>query len=98
MSKHYILNVNNVRVTVIRTIQGVFVEKTSIAKALGTKFDSCMDQLGIYHLSVLPFKTGLATGYELSFILSLLDVLVALSNDDAARRLHSDLCVIHSMG
>jgi hypothetical protein len=97
MSKHYILNVNNVRVTVIRTVQGVFVEKTSLAKALGTKFDSCMDQLGIYHLSVLPFKTGLATGYELSFILSLLDVLIVLNNDMAALRFRNDLCVIREM-
>jgi hypothetical protein len=97
MSKHYILNVNNVRVTVIRTVQGVFVEKTSLAKALGTKFDSCMDNLGIYHLSVLPFKTGLATGYELSFILSLLDVLIVLNNDLAALRFRNDLCVIREM-
>jgi hypothetical protein len=97
MSKHYILNVNNVRVTVIRTVQGVFVEKTSLAKALGAKFDSCMDNLGIYHLSVLPFKTGLATGYELSFILSLLDVLIALNNDLAALRFRNDLCVIREM-
>jgi hypothetical protein len=97
MSKHYILNVNNVRVTVLRTVQGIFVEKTTLAMALGTKFDTCMDKLGIYHLSVLPFKTGLATGYELSFILSLLDVLIALSNDENARRLHSDLCVIREM-
>jgi hypothetical protein len=97
MSKHYILNVNNVRVTVIRTVQGVFVEKTSLAKALGSKFDSCMDNLGIYHLSVLPFKTGLATGYELSFILSLLDVLIVLNNDLAALRFRNDLCVIREM-